>query len=950
MSPVQTKTVLRQLTMFLALLVLLVLALGASPARADDAPPGPLDQAVSWGRGPVGDGTTGLSAVPSAVSMTGVLAGQTLVAGDAGRDSACVVTTAGRVACWGEAFLGNGVNASSNVPVWVDDSGALAGRRVVAVSVGWSHTCAIDAADGLFCWGRNSDGQLGDGTTVDRTSPVAVARSGAWSGQRLHSIAAGARHTCAAAGAAGVFCWGANDRGQLGNATTVASSVPVRAQTGANVLGYVGAGERHTCAVASLLAGSTAPMFCWGDNSVGQLGVAPFPDQLRTTPSPLWLPSPYDGTSATKSAQIAVMTVGDNHVCALPRIKSEGSGDTDGAAYCWGSNAYGQVGAFQPASAGGAGSAAQPGPVLWYPATVLPGGSQQFDLIAAGSRHTCASTKLGRSLCWGSAYEGQLGDGEFGTDPSQLPTLVQRYPVPVTVTPPLGTGRHVGMLAAGGARTLALTSTPGSGAPDTLYWADVRAWAAEGAAILDFAPRGDGGSPITNYEYSTDNGSTWTPLSPAQTTPPLAIGGLAPGVAVQLSLRAVNAAGPSNPGSRQTSVTPVDTQAARFVAVNPTRLLDTRAGAAAAPLPPGGVTFVDMPGSMPASATSVAVNVTITGQTGWGYASVGPGSAPAADYTRTSLINWQTPGRTFANATTVALAQAGQPALGDLFVYNGSNGSAHVIVDLIGYYAAAADVPDATVFVPVEPTRVYSSRTSGGKLGDGQQRLVDVSGGGMVPERATAVAYNLTVAESTGPGHLAVAAGGQLLPPTSVINWAAGQRVANFSSTQVSAGRRITVFGSGAPTHFLVDVVGYFIAAADLPPGVTGAEYRALPPTRVYDSRVVLDPPLAGGPSGLLGEPRTTDMRFGGLLPDTALAVAANVTAAYASGQGFLTTAPATAAVPPGTSLLNWESGQSTVANASVLGTGDCRVKFWAAGFSEAPYLVDVGGYYDALP
>ena len=213
---------------------------------------------------------------------------------------------------------------------------------------------------------------------------------------------------------------------------------------------------------------------------------------------------------------------------------------------------------------------------------------------------------------------------------------------------------------------------------------------------------------------------------------------LAPGVAVQLEPAGGERRRPSNPGRA-----PDERHAGR----HPGRPLRGRQPDPAARHPrgrcrcaaaPGGVTFVDMPGSMPASATSVAVNVTITGQTGWGYASVGPCLGPAADYTRTSLINWQTLGAPSPTPPPWRWPRRASPPWGPVRA-NGSNGSAHVIVDLIGYYAAAADAGRHRL----RPGRAHQGllpRTSGGKLGDGQQRLVDVSGGGVVPERATAVA------------------------------------------------------------------------------------------------------------------------------------------------------------------------------------------------------------------
>jgi alpha-tubulin suppressor-like RCC1 family protein len=135
---------------------------------------------------------------------------------------ACALTAGGDVWCWGDNFsgeLGDGSNQSSPVPVKV--GGLEAGIR--AVAVGGSHTCVLTKAGGVKCWGGNAGGQLGDGTTADRNSPVDVA--GLSSG--AVAIAAGASHTCAMLADGSVKCWGTNAQGQLGNGANTDSATPV---------------------------------------------------------------------------------------------------------------------------------------------------------------------------------------------------------------------------------------------------------------------------------------------------------------------------------------------------------------------------------------------------------------------------------------------------------------------------------------------------------------------------------------------------------------------------------------------------------------------------------------------------------------------------------------------------------------------------------------------------
>jgi hypothetical protein len=139
---------------------------------------------------------------------------------------------------------------------------------VKAIAVGETHVCALTTAGGVVCWGDNTDGALGDGTTTTRTVPVQV--SGLSSG--VIAIAAGGTsgvdwgQTCALTTGGGVLCWGANDFGQVGNNSLTNSLTPVPVSGASSGIVSISAGE-HTCALTT-----AGRVVCWGPNYDGQLG------------------------------------------------------------------------------------------------------------------------------------------------------------------------------------------------------------------------------------------------------------------------------------------------------------------------------------------------------------------------------------------------------------------------------------------------------------------------------------------------------------------------------------------------------------------------------------------------------------------------------------------------------------------------------------------------------
>ena len=242
-----------------------------------------------WGDnrvGELGNGTTTGGSVP--VTVSGIT-NATAVA--AGYGQTCAVLSSGTVQCWGDnsvGELGNGTTTGSSVPVTVSgitnavvDDGNYSSTRDRAIAAGNLYTCAVLSSGTVQCWGDNSVGELGNGTTTGSSVPVTV--SGI---TNATAVAAGYDHTCAVLTDGTVRCWGDNSVGELGNGTTTGSSVPVTVSGVWNSAAAVAAGYAHTCAVLDtpvfdhvnwygngnsvLVAGGTAQ--CWGDNSVGELG------------------------------------------------------------------------------------------------------------------------------------------------------------------------------------------------------------------------------------------------------------------------------------------------------------------------------------------------------------------------------------------------------------------------------------------------------------------------------------------------------------------------------------------------------------------------------------------------------------------------------------------------------------------------------------------------------
>ena len=217
---------------------------------------------MCWGSnssGQLGNSTYVDSNTP--VNVSGLSSG--VIGLFSGRDHNCALTSVGGVKCWGVNDYA--AYTYQNTPVAV--AGLSSGVVELAATDG--HTCAL-LSDRVKCWGLNGAGELGNGTNTNSNTPVDV--SGLSSG--VIGLTAGTYYTCALLSTGGVKCWGLNSYGQLGDGTNINRNTPVNVTGLADGVTLLAAGGYHTCAG---LAG-VAPLRCWGDNSYGQLG-----DGTKTT-------------------------------------------------------------------------------------------------------------------------------------------------------------------------------------------------------------------------------------------------------------------------------------------------------------------------------------------------------------------------------------------------------------------------------------------------------------------------------------------------------------------------------------------------------------------------------------------------------------------------------------------------------------------------------------------
>ncbi|MCT8973248.1 RCC1 domain-containing protein [Microbaculum marinisediminis] len=294
-----------------------------------------------------------------------------------GQHHTCAVTAAGAAMCWGrneQGQIGDGTTSDRDAPVPVDTLGS----GVIAVASSYFHSCALTQDGAVKCWGYNFSGQVGDGSNMQRLRPVQVA--GLTSG--VVAITGGGYHTCALTNEGAVKCWGANAFGQLGNGNTDDHNAPVQVSGLTSGVTAIKSGTNHTCALTDEGAVS-----CWGRNTYGELG------NNTTGNSPIPVPV------SNMTSGVVSITGGFYHSCGVTG---------GGAARCWGQNDYGQLGDDSATDS--------PVPV---PVTGLTTG---VAAVSSGNYFSCALLTTGGVKCWGRSggSNGSLGNGDTSSSPTPV--------------------------------------------------------------------------------------------------------------------------------------------------------------------------------------------------------------------------------------------------------------------------------------------------------------------------------------------------------------------------------------------------------------------------------------------------------------------------------------------------------------------------------------------------
>jgi Regulator of chromosome condensation (RCC1) repeat len=694
-------------------------------------------QVTCVGSGNIPDGTNGSSArafTSGATDAAGVGHGQ---------GAACVRKGSGVLTCWGGWI--RPFTTSPYTPV-----ASLA--NVISVDGSSQHVCGVQTSGQVACVGAGSYGERGDGLSgppANRDGTFTVA-SGINTARQVSTAEA---FSCVLLAAGSVSCFGSNFYGNylsIPASSAAADSFystaqPIPGLTSVNSisLAYYQGCALITDGTVKCFGGRSSATATSGRNG-GAAGIAP--------------------TQVAGISTARAVSVGLDHGCALL---------ADTTVSCWGNNVASQLGRST-----GTG---------WQPAAVVPGLSNAIS-IHAGGNGTCAVISDGTVRCWGANGNGQLGlNGTTIFTPTVVPGLSFGGKFTPTAPQRILDTRNGTRPGAGSVTSLPIRGVAGIPLPST----------ANGVLL--------------NVTVVGASGDGWVTVYPCSATPPnssnlnYTVGQIIPNLV----------AAPLSVDGRVCLYTAASTDlvvdlegyydnatGSNYTGVSPTRLLDTRFGTGApiGKIAVNGVIQLQIAGTngVPAGASGIVMNVTVTQPDGDGWITAYPCSAspPTA-----SNLNYTT-GLTIPNLVSVPLSPSGTVCL-----Y--SRQPTHLVADLAGYYG-----PSGPAFAPVDPYRLLDTRfgvgAPTGKLTAGSiLRLKVRNTPGGAPADAQTVVLNVTVVDPSGDGYATVYPCTAAPPNASNLNFNAGRNIPNLVMSPISASDEICIFAT-ANAHFIADINGHY--------------------------------------------------------------------------------------------------------------------------------------------
>jgi alpha-tubulin suppressor-like RCC1 family protein len=327
----------------------------------------------------------------------------------AGGDLSCGVSTLGRLHCWGRGDYGQLASTADSVCsdetefVGRNDNFrrcSLAPKRAAGPRLtfrtalaGGNFACGLTTSRELYCWGADDYGQLGRGRIAGNQFEPRLASAGS---TRFDSLTVGRRHACALTSAGEAYCWGEDSTGQLGDQRNANSSTPIPVFS---VLRFrsISAGGHHTCGIAT-----SGLAYCWGANQRGQLGTGAIGAPVNQPALPVE-GGPYTAISA-----------GFEHTCAIT---------TAGRVRCWGDNTRGQLG-LGSASLDAVPTPSEIASALSFTMVSAGGDRDTLPRLQPNTSHTCALTTTGTPYCWGDNTWRQSGVINASLDVVPTPTAI----------------------------------------------------------------------------------------------------------------------------------------------------------------------------------------------------------------------------------------------------------------------------------------------------------------------------------------------------------------------------------------------------------------------------------------------------------------------------------------------------------------------------------------------